>query len=113
MKKNIKKSYKNNKFKISALTWNKKFESPDGSYSVSDIQYHFEYITKKHQTVTDDSPIRIYVNEIEKRITFKIEPGCYLELLMPQKIKLLGSTKSKITKNKNGENVPYFGISEF
>ena len=45
---NIKSSYNNNRFKISASTWNDKFELPDGSYSVSDIQYHFEYILKKH-----------------------------------------------------------------
>ena len=44
--KNIKKLYKNNKFKISALTWNEEFELPDGSYSVSDIQYYFAYILK-------------------------------------------------------------------
>ena len=43
-----KKSYKNNKFKISAPTWNGEFELPDGSYSISDIQYYFEYILKKH-----------------------------------------------------------------
>ena len=46
--KNIKSSYNNNKFKISAPTWNDKFELPDGSYSVSDIQGYFEYILKKH-----------------------------------------------------------------
>ena len=46
--KNIKSSYNNNKFKISAPTWNGKFELPDGSYSVSDIQDYFEYILKKH-----------------------------------------------------------------
>ena len=46
MKIYIKKSYKNNKFKISALTWNEEFELPDGSYSVSDIQDYFEYILK-------------------------------------------------------------------
>ena len=46
--KNIKSWYNNNKFKISAPTWNNKFELPDGSYSVSDIQDHFEYIFKKH-----------------------------------------------------------------
>ena len=46
--KNIKKSYKNNKFKISAPTWNEEFELPDGSYSISDIQDYFEYILKKH-----------------------------------------------------------------
>ena len=44
IRKNIKSSYNNNKFKISAPTWNYKFELPDGSYSVSDIQYYFEYI---------------------------------------------------------------------
>ena len=37
-----KKSYKNNKFKISAPTWNGEFELPDGSYSISDIQDYFE-----------------------------------------------------------------------
>ena len=41
---NIKSSYKNNKFKISAPTWNDKFELPDGLYSLSDIQDYFEYI---------------------------------------------------------------------
>ena len=45
--KNIKSSYNNNKFKISAPTWNDKFELPDGSYSVSDIEDYFEYILKK------------------------------------------------------------------
>ena len=42
--KNIKSSYDNNKFKISAPRWNKKFELPDGSYSISDIQDYFKYI---------------------------------------------------------------------
>ena len=42
--KNIKSSYNNNKFKISAPTWNDKFELPDGSYSILDIQEYFEYI---------------------------------------------------------------------
>ena len=46
--KNIKGSYNNNKFEISAPTWNDKFELPDGFYSVSDIQGYFEYILKKH-----------------------------------------------------------------
>ena len=46
--KNIKKSYKNNKFKISVPTLNEEFELPDGSYSISDIQDYFEYILKKH-----------------------------------------------------------------
>ena len=45
--KNIKSEYYNNKFKISAPTWNDEFNLPDGSYSVSDIQDYFEYIIKK------------------------------------------------------------------
>ena len=44
--KNIKRSYKNNKFKISIPIWNEEFEFPDGSYSVSDIQNYFKYILK-------------------------------------------------------------------
>ena len=45
--KNIKKSCKNNKFKISALTWNEEFELPNTSYSASDIQDYFEYNFRK------------------------------------------------------------------
>ena len=44
--KNIKKSYKNNKFKISAPTWNGELELHNGSYSISDIQDHFEYVLR-------------------------------------------------------------------
>ena len=77
--KNIKSSYNNNKFKISAPTWNDKFELPDGSYSISDIQDYFEYILKKHGENIDNPSIRIYVNKIENRITFKIKTGYYLE----------------------------------
>ena len=49
--KNIKKPYKNNKFKISAPTWNEDFQLPDGSYSVSDIQDYFEYILKSMEKI--------------------------------------------------------------
>ena len=64
--KNIKSSYNNNKFKISAPTWNDKFELPDGSYSVSDIQDYFEYILKKHGEDIDKPSVQIYVNKLEK-----------------------------------------------
>ena len=80
-----KKSYKNNTFKISGPTWNKEFELPDGSYSVSDIQ---DYL-KKHETVIDNPSIIIYVNKIENGISFKIKTGYYLELLTPETMKLL------------------------
>ena len=55
----------------------------------------------------NNSPIKIYANKIENIITFKIKTGYYLELLTPQKIKLLGNTKNKIPKDKNRENVPH------
>ena len=110
--KNIKISYNNNKFKISTPTWNDKIELPDGSYSVSDIQDCFEYILKKQGEDIDKPSIEIYVNKIENRVTFKIKNGCSLELLTPETMKLLGSTKNKITKDKNGENVPHLEITE-
>ena len=110
--KNIKSSYNNNRFKMFAPTWNEKFELPDGSYSISDIKDYFEYILKKHSESVDNPSIRIYVNKIENRITCKIKNGYYLELLTPETMKLLGSTESKITKDKNGENVPYLEVVE-
>ena len=60
----------------------------------------------------DNPSIKIYVNKIENRITFKIKNGYYLELLTPEIMKLLGSAESKITKDKNGENVPHLEITE-
>ena len=110
--KNIKNSYNNNKLKISAPTWNEEFTLPNGSYSVSDIQDYFEYILKKHEENTDERSIQIYVNKIENRITFKIKDGYSLELLRKETMKLLGRTENKITKDKNGENVPHLEITE-
>ena len=101
--KNIKSSYNNNKFKISVPTWNDKFECPDGSYFVSNIQDYFEYILKKHGENIDKLSVKIYVNKTQDRITFKSENGYSLELLTPETKKLLGSTENKITKDKNGE----------
>ena len=75
---NIKKSYKNNKFKIPALMWNRNFELPDGSSFISVIQDYFEYISKQHGGKTDNLPIKIYVNKIENSITFRIKAGYYL-----------------------------------
>ena len=69
--KNIKKSYKINNFKMSAPTWNEEFYLPDGSYSVSDIQDYFEYIIRKHEAVTDNPSIMIYINKIENRTILK------------------------------------------
>ena len=110
--KNIKSSYNNNKFEISAPKWNEEFELLDGSYSISNIQDYFEYILKKPSESVDNPPIRIYVNRIENRITFKIKSGYYLELLTPETMKLLGSAENRITKDKSGENVPRLEVIE-
>ena len=64
-----------------AITWNEEFEWLDISHSVSDIQ------------------------------NIRIRTGYYLELLTPESVKLLGKIKEKITKNKNGENVPHLEIT--
>ena len=55
---------------------------------------------KNHGEKTVNPPIRIYVNKIENRITFKIKTGYYLEFLTPETMELCGSTKSNITKMK-------------
>ena len=110
--KNIKSSCNNNKLKISAPTWNEEFKLPDGSYSISDIQGYFQYILKQHSESVDNPPIRIYVNKIENRITFKIKSGYYLGFLTPETMKLLGSTEIKITEDKDGEIVPHLEIIE-
>ena len=104
--KNVKSIYKNNKFKISAPTWNETFDLPDGSYNISETQDYFEYITKKHETIGENAPILIYANNITNRIVFKIETGYKLELLSEETMKLLGSTKDIIDADKNSENVP-------
>ena len=70
---NFKSSHNNNKFKISAPTWNEEFTLPYGLYSISDIQDYFEYILKKHGENTNKPSIQIYVNKIENRIAFKIK----------------------------------------
>ena len=85
----IRSSYNNNKFKISAPTWIEEFTLPDGSYSISDIQDYFEYVLKKHGEKIDNDKdndknkpsVKIYINKIENRITFKIKKGYSIKLL--------------------------------
>ena len=95
--KNIKSEYNNNKFKISAPTWNDTFDLPDGC---------FELMIKKHETLNEDLPIEIYPNKIKNRIVFKIKTGYKLELLTTETMILLGSTKKDADADKNGEIVP-------
>ena len=106
---NVRSTYNN---KISTPIWDDEFELLDGSYSISDIQDYFEYILKKHGEDIDKPSRQTYANKIENRVTFKIKNGDSLELLTPETMKLLGSTKNKIIKNKNGENVPHLEITK-
>ena len=93
--KNITLEYNNNKFKISAPIWNDTFDLPGGSYSIDDIQDYFEFIIKKYEILTEDMLIEIYPNKIRNRIVFKIKTGYRLELLTPETMRLLGSTKKR------------------
>ena len=86
--KNIRSKYNNNKFKISTSTWNDTFDLPDGSYSIYDIQDYFGFIIKKHQTLTENSPIQIYPNKIKNRNVSKIKTGYKLELLTPETMEI-------------------------
>ena len=94
--KNIKSEHNNNKFKISALTWNDTFDLRDVSDTISDNQDYFEFIIKKHETLAENQPVQIYPNKIKKRIVFKIDAGSKLELLTPETMKLLGSGKKDV-----------------
>ena len=94
--KKIKSAYKNNKFKISAPSWNDEFGLPDGSYSVLDIQGYFGYIIKKYETIADIPALQIYANKIKSRIVFKIKTGYKLEVLSFETMRLLGSTKQDV-----------------
>ena len=79
--KSVKSIYNNNKFKISATTWNDTFDLPNGSYNISEIQDYIEYIIKKHETIAETAPILIYANKISNRKVFKIKTRYKLELL--------------------------------
>ena len=83
---------------INVQTWDHKFELPHEScIHISNIQDHFECIIETHEKFAGNSPIKIYVNKIQIRITFKIESGYCLEILTPEIMKLLKSPQ----KNKN------------
>ena len=68
--KNIKSEYNNNKFKIAAPTWSDTFDLHDGYCSIDVIQDNFDFIIKKHETLAEDPPVKI----------FKIKAGYKLEL---------------------------------
>ena len=71
-----------------------------------------ECVLKKYGEKTDNPSIRKYVSKIENIITFKIKTEYYLELLTTKRMKLLGSIKTRKTKDENDQNLPHLAITE-
>ena len=65
---------------------------------------------EKQGEKTDNPTIRRYPSKAEKRITFRIKTGYYLQFLKPETLKLFWSPKTKIVKAKNGENMSHLDI---
>ena len=100
--KNMKSEYRNNKFKISAPTWN------DAWWFLFNF-WHSRLLWIYYQNtlnLTENPPVQIYMNRTKNRIVFKITTGYKLEILTPETMKLLGSTNEDVNKDKNGKNVP-------
>ena len=73
---------------------------------MSDIQDYFEYLLKRHRENNDNPLVKIYVNKIEYRITFRVKNGYSIETM-----KVLGNNENKTTKDKNGKNVLHLEIT--
>ena len=88
---------------------------PDASYTLGRMQRYFEYIIKKHETLTGDdkAPIQMLPNEGTNRIHFRIKQVYSIEFMSPEVMKFLGSAERKISENKDCENVPQVEITEF
>ena len=71
-----------------------------------------EYIIKKHEAITTNPLIHVYINIINNRLVFKTKNGYKLQLQTPETVELFGSTKKLIDKTKNGENEPSLEIAE-
>ena len=79
--KNIKSEYNKKKFKVSAPTWNDTFDLPDRSYSIADIQDYFEFIIRKHETLTENPAVQIYVNKIKTELFSKYKNGLQIRIV--------------------------------
>ena len=106
--KNIRKSYKINKFEISAPTWNDKFELLDELYSVYDIQDYFQYVTREQEIVINNPSIRVFLSiKLRTKLYLNFKQGVILNFLSLEIMELPGSTK-----DENGENVSHLEITE-
>ena len=79
---------------------------------MSDIQDYIEYVIQKYEAFKAISPIHVYINRINNRLVFQIKDGYKLELQMPETMKLFGSAKKLIDKNKIGEKVQRLEVVE-
>ena len=79
---------------------------------LTQFQDYFQFIIKRHKTLTEDPPVQIYPNKVKYRIAFKIKTGYKLELLISETMRLLGSTKKDVDSDKNSENVPKLESAE-
>ena len=79
---------------------------PDSYNSVEDIQDYFEFIIKKHETLTKNAPVEIYANKTKTRINFKIKIGFKVELFSRETMKLLQRTKIDVDQDKTRSDVP-------
>ena len=62
-------------------------------------------LLKKDETIANNPPVQIYVNRIKKSIVFSIKTSYKLEILSPETIKLLGSTKKDVDQDRDGGNM--------
>ena len=108
---NVTRKLSNGKFKITTASWSEEFELPERSYTVADIDNYFQFIVEKHTKDRKDD-IKIYVNKIDNRVTFKLKSGVTLELMTPETQKLLGSSLKTITGEINGDLVPEMESTE-
>ena len=88
---------------------NSQLVTPKSSFTFSIL---FQVYLKNYNQKIDNPLIRIYVNKVENRITFKSKTVYYLELLTPEIIKLLLNTVNKMSKDENCENVPHLETTE-
>ena len=73
----------------------------DGTCSIADIQDSFEFFIKKHETLAENPPVKIYPNKIKSRIVFKLKTEYKLELLSSEMMKLLGRRKTDVDQDKD------------
>ena len=100
--------YNNNKFKIS---WNGEYDLPDGSYSVSNVQDYFEFIIKKHETLTQNLPYK-FIQIKSKLNCFRSKNRLQTRIVVSRNNETIREYKKDVDKDKGGEDVPKLESAE-